>query len=305
MKKSLSILLSLSWLAALNVATAGQPQGKLVELHSCEVYAGGCIYSSEGTQGGRYMLQAWDISKGSWNGVDLAGLQTVVLQTSSENLAETDSRPEHSIVYLPKSADAAHREALLGWLKSSDARLASSDIQTRIVPVSVVTSGDQATVSAGKFASFRTLALADCKCMMCGESLWYEPSTPTSQFTVAANAGSAVNEPLLKLQWTDHGKRSVFVADFGGSGNAKNLYVQSSDWCGAERKIVLTANDHTAQGADAAGLWSCSAGRGRFVAHGAAQAPAPLGRHDGHWQTDPSMDGVGSRTNRGGLPRGR
>jgi hypothetical protein len=52
-------------------------------------------------------------------------------------------------------------------------------------------------------------------------------------FTVARNAGSKVNEPLLSLKWSDFGRRSVFIARFGTTAKAQNLFVQSKEWCGA------------------------------------------------------------------------
>jgi hypothetical protein len=64
-----------------------QPRGSLMEVHSCELYAGGCVVSSEATLGGRYMLRAWNFSGGSFAGSDLAGLQVALLESSSDNLA--------------------------------------------------------------------------------------------------------------------------------------------------------------------------------------------------------------------------
>src|SRR5262249_28119011 len=82
------LVVSLNWFAAEGALADTQPAGKLIELHSCEVYAGGCTVSSEAPQGGRYMLQVWDLTSGSWQGVKLSGLKVAVLETSSENLAD-------------------------------------------------------------------------------------------------------------------------------------------------------------------------------------------------------------------------
>jgi hypothetical protein len=231
-KKLVTLCLSLGWLAA-NGATAGdQPQGRLIELHSCEVYAGACMVSSELTLGGRNTLQVWDIAGGSWQGVILKGLQMAVLESAGENLSVPTARAEQAVVYLPESANAEQRDALLAWLKSRDSQLAAAKIQTRVVPISLASSAEGIRFRAGEFASLRAAALGDCRNRVCGESLWYEPSTPTSLFTVALNEDSRVNEPLLKLVWSDFGKRSVFVARFGVTETANNKYVQPSDWCG-------------------------------------------------------------------------
>src|ERR1700756_4944526 len=147
-KSLLPLLLSVGWLGAnANIdvnaaATESQPAGKLIELHSCEVYAGGCTVSSEAPQGGRYLLQVWDLASGSWQGVDLTGLKVALLEASSENLADQGARPDNTVVYFSKGSSAAQQQALLSWLKSRDGKLASSSIQTRVVPISVADSAE-------------------------------------------------------------------------------------------------------------------------------------------------------------------
>jgi hypothetical protein len=78
-----------------------QPRGSLMEVHSCELYAGGCVVSSEATLGGRYMLRAWNFTGGSFAGAELAGLQVALLESSSDNLAASKTAADHAIVYLP------------------------------------------------------------------------------------------------------------------------------------------------------------------------------------------------------------
>src|SRR5213594_2404502 len=96
----LSITLS-SGLALSNGWAADAPRGSLLELHSCELFAGGCVVSSQATLDGRYMLRAWDFTGGSFAGVDLTGLQLTLLQSSSQDLAAEDSSSDQTIVYLP------------------------------------------------------------------------------------------------------------------------------------------------------------------------------------------------------------
>src|SRR6266550_2100106 len=119
MKKLAYALLGLAFLAGRTVLAGDQPRGNLVELHSCELYAGGCVVSSEATLGGRYMLRAWSFSSGSFADNDLSGLQLAVLQSASQNLAADNTSSEQTVVYLPQEATAGQRDALLAWLKSS------------------------------------------------------------------------------------------------------------------------------------------------------------------------------------------
>jgi hypothetical protein len=230
-KKLVIFCFGLSWLATKGATGGDEPQGRLLELHSCEVYAGACMVSSESTTGGRNMLQVWDIAGGSWQGINLKGIQMAVLESASENLALPTARADQAIVYFPKSANPDQRSASLAWLKSRDPQLATAKIQTRTVPISLTSSAGGIRFQAGKFVSVRVAALPDCQNRGCGESLWYEPSTPTSLFSVALNADARVYEPLLSLSWKDFGKRSVFVARFGTGQTAKSRYVESSDWC--------------------------------------------------------------------------
>ena len=227
-----SFLIGLNCLTAHSPLAAHQPQGQLIELNSCEIYAGGCVVSSEATLNGRYRVQAWDVTAGSWQGTDLSGLQAVVLETATENLAAANARADRAVIYLPEDASAEQRRALLAWLQSGTRQLSAASIETRVAPIVFTKTADSIQVQAGQFISFRTVPLGDCADRACGEALWYEPSTAASLFTVALNAGSQVNEPLLQLTWSEHGKRSVFVARFGADKPRRNLFVQASDWCG-------------------------------------------------------------------------
>jgi hypothetical protein len=214
------------------VLANGQPRGTLLELHSCELYAGGCIVSSEATLGGRYMVRAWNFTSGAFGGAELAGLQVAVLQSSSENLAVAQAAPGQVVVYLPKSASANQREALLGWLKSSQPDLKTAELQTRTVALHFASTATGCAFSAGSFLAVKTAPLESCETGACGEALWYSPRSEASVFTVAVDRSSRVTEPLLKLKWNDAGKRSVFLAKFGDDTSAKDLYVSTADLCG-------------------------------------------------------------------------
>src|ERR1043166_9854591 len=50
MKKLMFAFVGMVFVSARTLAAADQPRGNLVELHSCELYAGGCVVSSEATR---------------------------------------------------------------------------------------------------------------------------------------------------------------------------------------------------------------------------------------------------------------
>lgn len=228
------ILTSLSLCAAF---ADDQPRGSLMEVHSCELYAGGCVVSSEATLGGRYMLRAWNFSTGSFAGADFSGLQLAVLESSPDNLAAAKSTSDRAVVYLPQNATSAQRKALLGWLKSNSPELKAARLQTRVAPLRLEKSENGYQFSAGDAISVSASTSAACGMGSCGEELWYTPRSTTTVFTVVANRSSHVSEPWLKLKWDDAGKRSVFLAKFGESASAKELYVTAADFCGTEAKL--------------------------------------------------------------------
>lgn len=214
-----------------------QPRGSLMEVHSCELYAGGCVVSSEATLGGRYMLRAWNFTGGNFAGADLAGLQVALLESSTDNLAASKTVCDRAVVYLPETATASQRKALVAWIKSNSVELKSAKLESRIVPLRLEKSENGYHFSAGDLISVNASTSAACGMGSCGEELWYTPRSTTTVFTVVANRSSHVSEPWLKLRWDDAGKRSVFLAKFGESASTKEIYVTAADFCGTEAKL--------------------------------------------------------------------
>jgi hypothetical protein len=183
------------------------------------------------------MLRAWQFTGGSYAGTSLNGLCVAALQSApSENLAAPDSRSGDAVVYLPQSATKAQRDTLLAWLKSSQPDFKPTQLQIQTVPLSFTKQGGSCALTAGKGISVSTAPLETCETGACGEALWYSPRSLTSVFAVEVARSSHVTEPLLKLQWTDAGKRSVFLGRFGDS-TAQNQYVTTSELCAPNGRL--------------------------------------------------------------------
>jgi uncharacterized protein DUF1326 len=234
--KQLTLFTGLLALAVNTALAADAPRGSLLELHSCELFAGGCTVSAEVPQDGRYMLRVWEFAAGNFNGTDFKGLQLAVLQASPDNLAATDSKTGNAVVYLPESATQSQRDALVAWVKSSQTDFKPAKLQTRTVPLQFSKGAKGYDFSAGQFISVKAAPLDSCDLGSCGEELWYQPRATSSLFTVAVNRSSQVNEPLLKLNWTDAAKRSVFLARFGEP-NARQVYVTMDELCGPTKSL--------------------------------------------------------------------
>ncbi len=181
------------------------------------------------------MLRAWEFEAGRFAGAELKGLRVAVLQTSADNLAAEGTKAAHSVVYLPEGASRQQREALSAWVNSTLPELGS--IQSRVVPLRFDASEKGCSFSADGFVSVRVASLDDCPTGGCGESLWYEPRSTATVFTVALDRSSRVNEPLLGLRWEDAGKRNLFLAKFGDPVAARNVYVSLADLCGPSGRL--------------------------------------------------------------------
>jgi len=183
------------------------------------------------------MARAWDFTGGNFNGTDFSGLRIAVLQASPDNLAESTSKSGDAVIYLPQSATQTQRDALLAWLKSSQTDFHPAKLQTRTVPLQFTKSEKGYTFTAGKYLQVKTAPLTQCEMGNCGEMLWYQPRAQTSVFTVVVNSGSKVSEPLLKLRWDATGDRDIFLARFGQTIPAKDLYVSLSELCGPTQSL--------------------------------------------------------------------
>jgi hypothetical protein len=236
--KTLALFLMVSSSTLLTPTFASdQPRGSLLELHSCELYAGGCVVSSESPLGGRYMVRAWNFTAGSFAGAELTGLQVALLQTSTDNLAAEDGLAAESVLYLPQQATDRQRAALTAWIKSTVPDLKKRSLHSRVSPLQFTKTERGYSFTAGESIAIKTAALESCETGACGEALWYSPRSPTTVFTVAVDQSSRVSEPKLQLKWNDAGKRSVFLGRFGDNDSARNLYVTTADLCGTSQQL--------------------------------------------------------------------
>ena len=232
MKRCHYLLAGLTGFVFTTAMAADTPRGDLLELHSCEVYAGGCVVSSEAMQSGRYMLRAWSFTGGHFAGSEFAGLQLAVLQLSDDNLAAPGTDSGQAVIYLPDSATAGQRAALVAWLKSSQPDFHPAQISTRVLPLRFEARDGNSVFTAGASICVRTSPFQRCETFTCGESLWYQPRSAASEFTVAVDQSSRVAEPLLQLKWEDSAKRNVFQAKFGESVSSHPLFVGIDPVCG-------------------------------------------------------------------------
>ena len=142
------------------------------------------------------------------------GSPLALLETGSQNLADHANRAERAVAYVPENVSSAQRAALVAWARQNTAAPVSTrDIHD--VPVRMRVAGQDVTVSLGRDIAFSGTAAPGCGLTSCGESLWYEPRSATTSFTVDQLTRSRIVEPTLALEWQDHGRRTLFLGRFG------------------------------------------------------------------------------------------
>jgi hypothetical protein len=208
-----------SLFVALKACLGVEPFGEFVELHSCDLYTGGCTASSESTLLGRQLFRVWSISQGTWDNQNLAGLKVALLELGSVNLAEKGAFVEKAEIFVPKGLAAAQEEALLSWVTSQG--IAPASMRVVEAEITYQRSGDAtANVAVGDSISLSTMAIGKCSSGACGQGLWYEPQVKHSSLEVVASRVSEIRDSSMNFLWTDHDRPNVFLASFGLNGSS-------------------------------------------------------------------------------------
>src|ERR671938_1314584 len=93
-------------------AEANNLRGDYVEARTASVFAGACHYNGELTTTGRDALMAWNVTSGSWNGLNLAGVRALAVVSADANLADTTAA-RRSELTVDSSATEAQAAALV------------------------------------------------------------------------------------------------------------------------------------------------------------------------------------------------
>lgn len=202
------------------VAMAGDLKGDYLETRTCDVYTGPCFANGQIGLGGNDALMAWNIERGSYEGVELAGLKVVVATTATDTLGfggTLASNPENirSTVIVDEKADARQREALVNFA-TQYARHSGKIVKVVSAPIEMTANHFEAagTMRAGKFAEISTRRLHKGDCVCSNEMTFYPPlcdvKNAVPAYTVAGNFAG----PGLGSNWSNPGTRSAFLASF-------------------------------------------------------------------------------------------
>ena len=220
------IILSLAVLIGAAASLSAKPlalgiSGDYLEVRSCDVYTGACFANAEMGLTGKEGILVWSIREGSWNGIDLAGLNVIAVVRTDGTLGNLRSEPRSgkTVLIVDAKANSEQREALKDMACSMAGKLIKEvvDTKTSAMQVSFATchKAGCASVKAGNLVEISTRCLGG-KDHLCGnEEVYYPPLTEVQGAYPAFTELAAYKGNGLNLTWEATGQRSAFLASFG------------------------------------------------------------------------------------------
>ncbi len=213
--KYLSIPLSL--LSLSTPALAGPVTGKYVEARTAEVFAGGCIMSSEAETIGRQAVMAWRIDQGSFAGAELDGLQVVAAVSGDRNLGIREIGGEapsyvRAVIYVDERADPAQQHALAALAREMSRGLITDVVEIAPVPIAFDDGSQLISVRAGD--SELTVRKGIEHGPACGAMKWFTPFSDVDDPRMGTTLAHGFTGRELDVRWSAPNRRSAFFGEF-------------------------------------------------------------------------------------------
>jgi hypothetical protein len=162
---------------------------------------------------------AWSISRGDFNGVDLAGLKVIVALKTTETLAfdGIDGAGDvKSVIIVDETAKGPRREALIEFAKQHCGKAgdAVQRIDTAPIAMTLDESELHGKLEAGKLVKLETRRATKGDCICANETAYYPPLTELRNFAPGVTSVGEFNGRGLGTQWSTPESRSAYVATF-------------------------------------------------------------------------------------------
>src|SRR5271157_5683062 len=199
---------------------AQQVRGDYIESRSTDVYVAQCFANGEVGLTGNYALMAWHVQQGSWNGVKLDGLTVAAAVRARATLGDPygDPYPAEAVLMVDDAANAAQREALIAVAQHEGGKLLENVARVEYVPVVLDVPQDphegHALLRAGHLATIATRPLNHHDHICGNETNFYPPLTKVEHPTSAVALTDEFRDDGLGSQWSTHGRRSAYIANF-------------------------------------------------------------------------------------------
>jgi len=205
-------------LAATSLVAGGKGTvtGAYVEARTAEVFTGGCIMNSEAETVGKQAVLAWNVDRGTFNGIAIDGLSIGAAVSGDRNLGMTEMGGEkpavRSALFVDQRANAAQQIALVAMASELSKGLVGTIVQVTPAPIQFADHGGEISVAAPN------VSLAVSKHLThdptCGAMQWFHPLASVDDATVGVAAAHVFTGSALGTKWSDPNKRSAFFGTF-------------------------------------------------------------------------------------------
>ena len=208
-------------------ALAGQISGNYLEARTADVYVGACFANSEVGLIGKEAVLGWQVTKGGWNGVPLAGLSVVGVVRASHTLGDPyhSALPASSVVVVDERATAEQEQALVGFVRSQAPELFEHVLDVSKAPIEFVVGegqgangrespGPTSKLVVGGLARIVTRAIRKHDASCANPEVYYPPLAQVEQAVPAFATTHEFKGNGLGTVWSVPNRPSAFVATF-------------------------------------------------------------------------------------------
>lgn len=193
--------------------------GQYMETRTCQVYTGPCFANAEVGLAGKEAVMAWNILKGTHNGIDLSGLKVILALHSADTLGFQGiegAGEVKSVILVDDTAKGPRRDALIDFAKTHAGK--AGDAVVRIDDVPITMSLDEyelnGKLSAGKAVQLETRRARKGDCICSNESAYYPPLAELANFVPGVTIVGEFKGRGLGSQWSTPDSRSAYMATF-------------------------------------------------------------------------------------------
>jgi hypothetical protein len=187
-------------------------KGDYVEVRTASVFAGACHFNGEVTTTGRDALMAWNVTSGSWDGVDLKGVRTIAIVSAEDNLSNAQAARRSELI-VDKSASHAQAVAMVNAIKSRYADTLGQIISVRTAPVEFRHEGKTYEVRSAE-AAINVEAMPNDLCCRMPNLVWYTPLVPVGERKVGYTSRALYAGHTVGDAWERAGENSAFYGSF-------------------------------------------------------------------------------------------
>ena len=212
-----AVLAAAFMLAAVPAFAGGSIVGDYVEARTAEVFAGGCIMSSQAETMGREAVLAWHVRTGEYDGEQLAGLSVVAAVAGDRNLGIREIGGEapsavRGIVFVDKNATPAQQRALVRLAQTLSRGLITDIVDVKPVSVAYNATDTMIAVTAGE--AKLAVQRHQHHTPGCGAMKWFTPFSSIDTAMIGVTDANEYDGRALGIRWGDPNRKSAFSGTF-------------------------------------------------------------------------------------------